>query len=98
MTYRAMTPPHGPTGRVVHGPFPVRLARLAIALVSLATALAAFLWDGWHRQLQLPPRAILWLLLGLWALAIFQLIPLPEALHRALAPGSPGAARRRALQ
>jgi O-antigen ligase len=77
---------------VVLSPWPFGSAHLrttqAIALVSLATALGALLWDGWHRQLQLPPRAILWPLLGLWALAVFQLIPLPEALHRALAPGS----------
>jgi O-antigen ligase len=77
---------------VVLSPWPFGSAHLrttqAIALISLATALGAFLWDGWHRQLQLPPRAMLWPLLGLWALAVFQLVPLPEALHRAIAPGS----------
>ena len=77
---------------VVLSPWPFGSVHLrttqAIALISLATALGAFLWDGWHRQLQLPPRAILWPLLGLWALAVFQLIPLPEGLHRWIAPGS----------
>jgi len=77
---------------VVLSPWPFGSVHLrttqAIALISLVTALGAFLWDGWHRQLQLPPRAILWPLLGLWALAVFQLIPLPEGLHRWLAPGS----------
>jgi O-antigen ligase len=77
---------------VVLSPWPFGSAHLrttqAIALVSLATALGAFLWGGWHRQQQLPPRALLWPLLGLWALAVFQLIPLPEDLHRWIAPGS----------
>ncbi len=77
---------------VVLSPWPFGSVHLrttqAIALVSLATALGAFLWDGWHRQLQLPPRAILWPLLGLWALAVFQLIPLPEGFHRWIASGS----------
>src|SRR5512135_2676407 len=77
---------------VVLSPWPFGSAHLrttqAIALISLATALGSFLWDGWHRQLQLPPRAILWPLAGLWALAVFQLIPIPEALHRWIAPGS----------
>ncbi|HSD65721.1 MAG TPA: O-antigen ligase family protein, partial [Vicinamibacteria bacterium] len=77
---------------VVLSPWPFGSAHLrttqAIALVSLTAALGAFLWDGGHHRLQLPPRAISWPLLGLWALALFQLIPLPETLHRALAPGS----------
>ncbi len=77
---------------VVLSPWPFGSAHLrttqAIALISLTTALGAFLWNGWHRQLQLPPRAILWPLLGLWALVVFQLIPLPEGLHRWIAPGS----------
>lgn len=59
-----------------------------IALVSLVTALGAFAWDGWRGQLQLPSRAILWPLAGLWALAVLQLVPLPVALHRWIAPGS----------
>ncbi len=77
---------------IVLSPWPFGSVHLrttqAIALVSLTTALGAFLWDGWHRQLQLPPRIFLWPLLGLWALAVFQLIPLPEGLHRWIAPGS----------
>jgi O-antigen ligase len=77
---------------VVLSPWPFGSVHLrttqAIALVSLATAFGAFLWDGWHRQLQLPPRILLWPLLGLWALAVVQLIPLPEALHHWIAPGS----------
>ena len=60
----------------------------AIALVSLATALAAFAWDGWRGQLQLPSRSLLWPLLGLWVLAVVQLVPLPEGVHHWLAPGS----------
>jgi O-antigen ligase len=60
----------------------------AIALITLATALGAVLWHGWRPQLQLPPRVLLWSAFGLWALAVFQLIPLPEGLHRWLAPGS----------
>jgi hypothetical protein len=77
---------------VILSPWPFGSAHLrttqAIVLVSLATALGALLWDGWHRQLQLPPRAILWPLFGLWALAVFQLIPLPQAVHHWIAPGS----------
>jgi O-antigen ligase len=77
---------------VVLSPWPFGSVHLrttqTIALVSLATAFGVFLWDGWHRQLPLPPRAILWPLLGLWMLAVFQLIPLPEAFHHWLAPGS----------
>jgi hypothetical protein len=37
MTYRDATP-WGPTGRVVHGPFPVRLGRLALGLPGLFAA------------------------------------------------------------
>jgi O-antigen ligase len=60
----------------------------AIAVVSLVTALVAFSWDGGRGQVLLPSRAILWPLLGLWALAVFQIVPIPEALHRWIAPGS----------
>jgi len=81
-------------GLVVLSPWPFGSVHLrttqAIALVSLATALGAFAWDGWRGrgQLPLPPRALLWPLLGLWTLAVFQLVPLPEGLHHWLAPGS----------
>jgi O-antigen ligase len=79
-------------GLVILSPWPFGSVHLrttqAIALLSLATALGAFLWDGWRGQAPLPPRGLLWPLLGLWALAIFQLIPLPPSLHSWLAPGS----------
>jgi O-antigen ligase len=95
-------PTHAPAGSkaalvvlvtlVVLSPWPFGSAHLrttqAIAIVSLATALGAFLWDGRRGQVQLPPRVFLWPLLGLWTLAVFQLLPLPEALHLWIAPGS----------
>ncbi len=100
----AMEPaaPHAPAGSkaalvvlialVVLSPWPFGSVHLrttqAIALVSLATALGATAWDGWHGRLQVPNRLLLWPLLGLWLLAVFQLVPLPEALHKAIAPGS----------
>ena len=78
-------------GLVVLSPWPFGSVHLrttqAIALVSLATALGAFLWDARGGPPRLP-RALAWPLLGLWALAVFQLIPLPQALHHAIAPGS----------
>ena len=77
---------------VILSPWPFGSVHLrttqAIALVSLATALGAFLWDGWRGLLRLPPRQLLWPLLGLWALAVFQLIPLPPPLHHWIARGS----------
>ena len=77
---------------VVLSPWPFGSVHLrttqAIALVSLAIALAAFAWDGWRGPLQRPPRALHWPLLGLWALAVFQLVALPEGLQHGLAPGS----------
>ena len=77
---------------VVLSPWPFGSVHLrttqAIALVSLATALGAFLWDGWRGRQQLPPPVLLWPLLGLWALVLFQLVPLAEGLHHWLAPGS----------
>ena len=60
----------------------------AIALVSLATALGAFAWDGGAARCGSPPRRSCGRSLGLWLLAVFQLVPLPAALHRWLAPGS----------
>ncbi len=76
---------------VVLSPWPFGSAHLrttqAIALVSLATALAAVLHDARRRRLPLP-RLLLWPLLGLWTLAILQLVPIPAALHHAIAPGS----------
>jgi O-antigen ligase len=78
-------------GLVVLSPWPFGSVHLrttqAIALVSLATALGAFLWDSRSGTPQLP-RALAWPLLGLWALAVFQLIPLPPTIHHWIAPGS----------
>ena len=62
-------------------------ATQAIALVSLTTALVALAWDARRGTLQ-PRRSPLWPLAGLWLLAVFQLVPLPESLHRLIAPGS----------
>jgi O-antigen ligase len=79
-------------GLVVLSPWPFGSVHLrttqAIALISLVTSLGAFLWDGWRGPVQLPPRLLLWSLLGLWALAAFQLIPITPSLHSWLAPGS----------
>jgi hypothetical protein len=79
-------------GLVVLSPWPFGSVHMrttqAIALVSLVTALGALLWDGWRGPLSLPPLRLLWPLLGLWALAVFQLVPLPPSLHHWLAPGS----------
>jgi O-antigen ligase len=76
---------------VVFSPWPFGSVHLrttqAIALVSLATALGAVLHDARRRPLLLP-QLLLWPLLGLWTLAVFQLVPLPAALHHAIAPGS----------
>jgi O-antigen ligase len=78
-------------GLVVLSPWPFGSVHLrttqAIALVSLATAFGAFLSDSRSGPLLLP-RALAWPLLGLWALAVFQLIPLPHTIHHWIAPGS----------
>ena len=77
---------------VVLSPWPFGSVHLrttqAVALVSLATAFGALLWDGWRGPLPLAPRTVLWPFAGLWALAVFQWLPLPEALHHWIAPGS----------
>ena len=76
---------------VVLSPWPFGSVHLrttqAITIVSLATALGAFLHDGRRAPLR-APRLLLWPLLGLWTLAVIQLIPLPEGLHRLIAPGT----------
>jgi O-antigen ligase len=59
----------------------------AIALVSLTTALLAVVWDT-RRGTQEPAPIALWPIAGLWLLAVGQLVPLTESLHRAIAPGS----------
>lgn len=62
-------------------------ATRTITLVSLAVALAAVVWDSRKGTLVLPAIP-LWPLAGLWLLAAFQLVPIPEGLHRLIAPGS----------
>ena len=59
----------------------------SIALVSLTVALAALVWDA-RRGMLLPTPIALWPVAGLWLLAVAQLVPLPEPLHRLIAPGS----------
>jgi O-antigen ligase len=59
------------------------LAVLAVALVAAAVALVA----GARRGVALPAVA-LWPLAGFLALGLLQLVPLPDALHAFLAPGS----------
>jgi hypothetical protein len=61
------------------------LVAQAIAVVALLTSLAAFAFRP--NPMELPPRVVL-PLLGLWLLGAFQLVPLPRALARFLAPGS----------
>jgi O-antigen ligase len=58
-----------------------------ITLVSLATALGAFVWDARDGRPHASPIP-LWPLAGLWLLGVFQLIPIPAALHKLIAPGS----------
>jgi O-antigen ligase len=58
----------------------------AIAVVCLATSLAVVLWD-WRLGGVASAHALLWPLLGLWALALLQLVPLPGGLLHLLAPG-----------
>jgi O-antigen ligase len=60
------------------------LAR-GIAIVALLVSLTALAFPSRHFGL---PRRLLVLFLGLWLLGVVQLIPLPQALHRLLAPGS----------
>ena len=62
-------------------------ATQAIALVSLAAALGAWRGTPGAGRCSRAPIA-LWPLAGLWLLAVSQLMPLPESLHRLIAPGS----------
>jgi O-antigen ligase len=55
----------------------------------LAGSILAGLVTLWrHRRAPGPPLPGLWLLLGLHALVLFQLVPLPPALLRVLSPGT----------
>ena len=63
------------------------LAVQVIAALALTTTALALAWGSAARDLRLP-AVPLWPLLGLLALAAFQLVPLPAGLHAALAPGS----------
>src|SRR5262245_23841953 len=62
-------------------------ATKTIALVSLSAALVAMAWDTRRAALRIAPWAG-WYWLGLWLLAVFQLVPVPASLHALLAPGS----------
>jgi O-antigen ligase len=61
-------------------------ALLAVAALALATAAVALV-AGIRRGAALPAVA-LWPLAGFLALALLQLVPLPDALHALVAPGS----------
>jgi len=78
-------------GLVVLSPWPFGGVHLrtsqAVALVSLVAALGAFAWDARHRPPGLPYLVAL-PLVGLWTLAVVQLVPLPDALHHWIAAGS----------
>lgn len=73
---------------VVASPWPFGsahpLAAQAITVVALLTSLMAF---AFRARLAQPARVVA-PLLGLWLLGALQLLPLPRALHRLLAPGS----------
>lgn len=62
-------------------------ATRTITLVSLATALAAFVWDAKDGRPHASPIP-LWPLAGLWLLGVLQLVPIPAAIHKLIAPGS----------
>jgi O-antigen ligase len=62
-------------------------AARVITLVSLVTALAAFLLDA-RRDAPVTLPIPLWPLGALWLLGVAQLVPLPEPVHRLVAPGS----------
>jgi O-antigen ligase len=63
------------------------LAVHLVTLVALATSTVAIAWGSAEGGLRLPALPLL-PLLGLLALGLLQLLPLPAALHAALAPGS----------
>ena len=78
-------------GLAVLSPWPVGsvspLAVRLITLVALATSAFALAWASAGGGLRLPTMPLL-PLLGLVALGLFQLLPLPDGLHAVLAPGS----------
>ncbi len=62
-------------------------ATRTIAITALSAALVAMAWDLQRGSLRLARGpALAWI--GLWFLAIVQLVPLPASLHAWLAPGS----------
>jgi hypothetical protein len=63
------------------------LAGRVLAAAALATSLGCCVLWGARGRLAVPTAASLWPLLALFALGVFQLLPVPAALH-ALAPGS----------
>ncbi|MFI4944504.1 MAG: hypothetical protein ACHP85_14650, partial [Burkholderiales bacterium] len=62
-------------------------ARLALLLVALAAVAVALLTGALRGSLTLPAEAA-WPHAGDLALALVPIVPLPEPLHRLLAPGS----------
>ena len=68
------------------GSVPLRVTQ-GIALLTLAIALViASRWLG--KDAIALPRELYWACLGLWTLAVLQLLPVPGLLHAWLAPGS----------
>jgi O-antigen ligase len=70
-----------PFGAVLPG------ALLAVAVIALLAAALALGVGAWRGGVALP-AVPLWPLAGLAAVALLQLVPLPDALHGLLAPGS----------
>jgi len=78
-------------GLTVLSPWPfgsvTPLAVHLITLVALTTSAVALAWASAEESLRLPALPLL-PLFGLLALGLLQLLPLPDALHAELAPGS----------
>jgi len=78
-------------GLTVLSPWPfgsvTPLAVHLVTLVALTTSAVALAWAPAEGGLRVPALPLL-PVLGLLALGLFQLLPLPAALHAALAPGS----------
>ena len=62
-------------------------ALLAVALLALAAGAVALVAGAWRGGVQLP-AVPLWPLAAFLALPLVQLVPLPDALHALVAPGS----------